>query len=194
MEEREYQATLTQIFDAMMSCVGQAVKCVPTHDKKCLERAEKEFFNAATASLPLADRLTKQPEKNELDKKFLALLPTLQKTGLAMDDLLSRIRRKVEADMLFTDKANAEITEIMKRVIDLTRDTKDIFVTRNPRLLNNVKADLDKVIASADGYASEHQQRMITGVCTPKASYIYVDMIESLRRMAVNLVSLAEQA
>jgi Na+/phosphate symporter len=194
MEEREYQATLTQVFDAMMSCIDQVIKCVSTHDKKWLEGAEKDFFTAATASLPLADRLTKQQQRGELEKKFLSLLPTLQKAGLAMDDLLSRMRRKVDAGMLFTDKANAEITDIMKRVTDLTRDTKDIFITKNPRLLNNVRADSEKLIGLSDEYALKHQERMIAGVCTPRASYIYVDMMESLKRMATHLVSLAEQA
>lgn len=194
MQEQEYLQTLNKIFDAMMSCLDQMVKCVQTHDKNCLELADKEFTAAATASLPLVDRLTKQPEKDELDKKFLSLLPTLQRAGLAMDDILSRIKRKIDAGILFTDKANTEITDIIRRVHNLVRDTKDFYATKNPTLFNTGKADFEKLVDLVHKYAEEHQQRMITGVCTPQGSYVYVDMIESLKRMATQLASLAKKA
>lgn len=194
MQEQEYLQTLNKIFDAMMSCLDQMIRCVPTHDKKCLEQADKEFITAATAGLPLVDRLTKQPEKDELEKKFLSLLPTLQRAGLAMDDVLSRIKRKIDAGILFTDKANAEITDVMRRVHDLVRDTKDFYATKNPTLFNTGRADFEKLVGLVHQYAEEHQQRMISGVCTPQGSYVYVDMIESLKRMATQLASLAKKA
>lgn len=194
MEQREYLGTLNQIFDAMMACIDQMIKCLPSHDKKCLEQADKEFITAATAGLPLADSITLKAEKDELDKKFLTLLPTLQRVGLAMDDVLSRLKRKIETGMLFTDKANTEITDVMRRVRDLVRDTKDYVATKNPTLFETGKADFEKLFDLVHKYAEEHQQRMISGICTPRGSYIYVDMMESLKRMATQLVSLAKKA
>lgn len=194
MEEQEYLQTLNKIFDAMMSCIDQMIKCVSTHDKKSLELAEKEFITAATAGLPLVDRLTKLAEKDETAKKFLSLLPTLQRAGLAMDDVLSRIKRKIDAGILFTEKADGEITDVMRRVRDLVRDTKDFYATKNPTLFNTGRADFEKLVDLVHKYAEGHQQRMITGVCTPQGSYVYVDMIESLKRMATQLASLAKKA
>jgi Na+/phosphate symporter len=193
MEQREYLGTLNQIFDAMMACMDQMIKCVPSHDKKCLEQAEKEFIAAATSGLPLADSVAAKPQKDELEKKYLALLPTLQRIGLAMDDVLSRLQRKVETGMLFTDKANAEITDIMQRVHDLVRDSKDYCATKNPTLFNTGRADYEKLVDLIHKYAEEHQQRMISGLCTPRGSYVYVDMLESLKRMATQLVSLVQK-
>lgn len=194
MEQREYLGTLNQIFDAMIASIDQMIKCLPSHDKKSLEQAEKEFMKAATAGLPLADNVALKPDKDELDMKFLAILPTLQRVGLAMDDVLSRLRRKVETGMLFTDRANTEIVDIMRRVRDLVRDTKDYIATKNPTLFETGKADFQKLFDLVHKYAEEHQQRMISGICTPRGSYIYVDMVESLKRMATQLVSLATKA
>lgn len=194
MDEKEYLQTLNKVLDAMIACLDQMAKCLPTHDKKCLEQADKEFITAATASLPLADRLTKKADKDALESKFLSLLPTLQRIGLAMDDVLSRIKRKMDSGMLFTDKGNAEITDIMHRVRDLVRDTKDYYATKNPTLFATGKADLEKLVELVHKYADEHQQRMISGICTPRGSYVYVDMMESLKRMATQLARLATKA
>jgi Na+/phosphate symporter len=194
MDEKEYLQTLNKVFDATIACLDQMAKCLPSHDKKCLEQADKEFIAAATASLPLADRLTKRTERDELESKFLDLLPTLQRIGLALDDVLSRIKRKADSGMLFTDKGNAEIIDIMRRVRDLIRDTKDYLATKNPTLYNTGKTHLHELVDLVHKYADEHQQRMITGACTPRGSYIYVDMLESLKRMATQLASLASKA
>jgi Na+/phosphate symporter len=193
MQEQEYLQTLNKIFDAMISCLDLMAKSMATHDKKYVQLAEKEFITSATAGLPLADRLTSQADKDELEKKFLTLLPTLQRAGLAMDDLLSRIRRQIDGGILFTDKANAEITDIMRRVRDLVRDTKDYYATKNPTLFETGKADFEKLVDLVHQYAEGHLQRMITGLCTPQSSYVYVDMIESLKRMATQLASLAKK-
>lgn len=193
MEQQEYLDTLNKIFDAMMACIDQMIKCLPSHDKKALEQAEKEFLTAATGGLVLADRITAKPEKDDLDKKFLILLPTLQRIGLALDDILSRLERKVEAGILFADKANAEVIDVMRRARDLVRDTKDYCATKNPTLFNTGRADFEKLVDLVHKYAEEHQQRMISGICTPRGSYVYVDIIESLKRMATQLVSLVQK-
>jgi Na+/phosphate symporter len=194
MNEQEYLQTLNKVLDAMISCMEQMIKCLPSYDKKCIELADKEFITAATASLPMADRLTKLEKKDELETKFLNLLPTIQRIGLAMDDVLSRIKRKTESGLLFTDKGNAEILDIMRRVRDLIRDTKDYYATKNPTLYNTGKTHLDDLVNLVHKYADEHQQRMISGICTPRTSYVYVDMMESLKRMATQLARLATKA
>ena len=45
-----------------------------------------------------------------------------------------------------------------------------------------------------DDFEIIHQNRLITGVCMPKASYLYIDMTDSLKRMAKELAAFADKA
>jgi Na+/phosphate symporter len=44
-----------------------------------------------------------------------------------------------------------------------------------------------------DDFETVHQNRLITGVCMPKASYLYIDMTDSLKRMARELAAFADK-
>jgi hypothetical protein len=38
-----------------------------------------------------------------------------------------------------------------------------------------------------------HQQRLIAGVCMPKASYLYIDISESIKRISRGLAEFSEK-
>jgi Na+/phosphate symporter len=42
-------------------------------------------------------------------------------------------------------------------------------------------------------YDVVHQNRLISGVCMPKASYLYIDITDSLKRISRGLVDLVEK-
>jgi len=50
------------------------------------------------------------------------------------------------------------------------------------------------VIERAERCGQEHEQRLIDGACSPKASFIYLGIMRSLERIARELASLAEKA
>ena len=52
---------------------------------------------------------------------------------------------------------------------------------------------MEKIIEMADKYSLMHEERLITGACMPKASYLYLDIIGSIKRIAQELVSFSER-
>jgi Na+/phosphate symporter len=73
-------------------------------------------------------------------------------------------------------------------------DVKDYYLTKNPILREKIGVDLEKVRQLADDFDIIHQDRLISGVCVPQASYLYVDMTDSLKRMAKELIAFADKA
>ena len=67
-------------------------------------------------------------------------------------------------------------------------------MTKNPALNEKIRADMEKVRKMADDFDIIHQNRLITGVCMPKASFLYIDMTDSLKRMAKELGAFADKA
>jgi len=98
---------------------------------------------------------------------------------------------KVESNVLFTDKALDEIKQLMVAVGAEFTDVKDFCFTRNPVLKKQIESDLDKVTKMIDEFDHVHQNRLITGVCMPQASYLYIDMTDSLKRMSRELAAFA---
>jgi phosphate:Na+ symporter len=193
MEKQTYSETVRAILDATHAAVEDIRRCLASHDKQCLKKAETEVREMLTSSLPIVTELMSAPEKDDLEKKFLMLVPSLQRIGMSVQTLLARVRTKLESDILFTDKGLNELKQVTSGIKDLVRDAKDVLTTGNPHLRREMKSEMEKLIRMADDFALEHQERLITGLCTPRASYLYVDMMDALRRVALELVHVAEK-
>jgi Na+/phosphate symporter len=193
MEKQEYQDALQKILGWMTVALDNVKRCLYSHDKQCLAGAQDEFKEMLVAALPLINKITAQPEKNELEKKLLTLVPSLQKIAQAMETVLVRTKTKCGSAILFTEKGMNEIIDVISSVRELARDTSDVIATGNPHLKKTVKTEMERISRMADDFALEHQQRLVLGSCTPQASYLYVDMLDALKRIARELVYLSEK-
>ena len=193
MEKQQYVEMIGQILGFMFNTLEDVKRCLPSHDKQCLKGAEKEFREKLLEGLPLVTEVITQAHKSELEKRFLLLIPSLQKMAQAMETILVRTGTKIESQILFTDKGMSELKQILSGVKDLARDTKDALATDNPHLKKHIRTEMEKIIGMADDFALEHQERLILGFCTPQASYLYVDMLDALKRIARELVYLSEK-
>jgi Na+/phosphate symporter len=66
-------------------------------------------------------------------------------------------------------------------------------MTKNPILKEQIRVDVEKIRKMIDEFEMIHQNRLITGVCMPQASYLYIDMTDSLKRMAKELAVFADK-
>jgi Na+/phosphate symporter len=101
---------------------------------------------------------------------------------------------KAEAGILFSDKATKEIKSLLEITYLQCRDSKDYLLTKNPSLKDNVITAKEKLIELVNEYDIVHQNRLIAGVCMPKASYLYIDITHSLKRIARGLADFVEKA
>ena len=68
-----------------------------------------------------------------------------------------------------------------------------MILTKNPLLKSNIASGMERIVKMADEYALVHEERLVTGMCVPKASYLYLDIIDSIKRIAKELVSFSEK-
>ena len=127
-------------------------------------------------------------------KSFVIALPHLQRVALALDNLVDKMEIKVETSVLFSQKALDDIKRLMVAVGAAFTDVKDYCMTKNPILKEQIQADMENIRKMIDEFEIIHQNRLITGVCMPKASYLYIDMTDSLKRMAKELAAFAAKA
>jgi Na+/phosphate symporter len=194
MEEKDYTAIISDKLTALGAGIDALKTCLFSHDKRRLKDVESKLKESIKAELPVIEELMKKPEKHEADRKFLTVLPSLQKLAIAVEDLMAAVRSKIETETSFTEKALGEVSEIMALTKDLARDTNDMLHTRNPRFQEYVKTAAQHIRQRADDCDPEHQKRLIECECTPKGSFLYLDMMQSLKRIAKELSYLADKA
>ena len=194
MEEQELTNRFCSLFEETLPILTNIYKGFAGQKINLLKESRSKFREVWKNRLPAVEKLIGDTEKNEVEKKFVALLPHLQRVALAIDNLVDKMEIKVETHILFSQKALDEIKQLMVAVGTEFTDVKDYCMTKNPVLKEQIRTDMEKIRKMI--YESEmvHQNRLITGVCMPKASYLYIDMTDSLKRMAKELGDFAEKA
>ncbi len=194
MDEKDYIKVITASLDSLGKTVEDMKKCLFSRDKRRTKEAAKAFYPTLKLTLPVFDQIMVRAEKSDLEKKLLGLLPTLQHVGIAAEDLVGAVQIAVDAEVSLTDKALTEIAEIMSLIKDLARDTNDVLTTGNQNFCKYVLAAAERIQERVNECDVEHQKRLVVGVCTPKASFLYLDLMNSLKRMARELARLCEAA
>jgi len=191
MEEREITERICNLFEETVPILNNIYRGFVGQKINLLTESRTKFRDSLKERLPGIEKLVEQKDKTEPEQKFLTALPHLQRVALALDSLLDKMEIKVESNILFTDKALDEIKQLMVAVGAEFTDVKDFCFTRNPVLKKQIESDLDKVTKMIDEFDHVHQNRLITGVCMPQASYLYIDMTDSLKRMSRELAAFA---
>jgi len=194
MEEREITERICKLFDETQPILTTIYKGFASQKINLLKESRSKFRDVWKNRLPAVEQLIEDKDKNEAEKKFVSLLPHLQRVALAVDSLIDKMEIKVETHTLFSQKALDEIKQLMVAVGAEFNDVKDYCMTKNPVLKEQIRVDMEKVRKMIEDFEVVHQNRLITGVCMPKASYLYIDMTDSLKRMAKELGAFAEKA
>lgn len=193
MEENELNARFYEVFEITMP-VLDLVKKGFLEDKKDLVSDSVEKFESIMKSLvPDVEKVILEKDKSEADRRYVNLLPYFQMIAIGFEGLIYKMETKVRANILFSEKGKKEIGDLFNLTMAMFRDTKDFIATRNPHLIQTIKEGMGTIIKLSDENALVHQQRLITGVCMPQASYLYVDMTDSFKRIARALNEFAEK-
>ena len=193
MDEKELTQRLYEMFEATLPALENIKNGFLTQNEAMLQKGETQFVEILSSNLSFAEDITKQGHKNAVDKRFLSLLVPLQKIASAVRSLMAKQKTMLRRDVIFSVKAITEITELLTVMKTQFRDTRDLILTKNPTLKENIKSGVERIVEMSDKYTLVHQERLVTGVCTPKASYLYLDVIGSVKKVAQELVSFSEK-
>jgi Na+/phosphate symporter len=157
------------------------------HSKNKIEQAEKLGEDIHGEEKRLTALLVHSSpggvEDKEQLKALVASVTHLQGVGEALKGMIPHVRNKVNENVLFSDKAVGELKFLFENTREVLKSAGDFFLTRNPLLMNYVLEKGVYLNEIADSYAIEHEDRLISGVCMPKASPLYINILESVARI-----------
>jgi len=151
-------------------------------DTRPLEPAERLGREIHRREKTLTELVVKPaPEAPGADRELVFVPMHLERIGDNVEYLVRAIQTMVREGIPFTDRAMREVNALFEKAIELVECVRDMIPTRNRILIRHVLAEGPRYERTADEYALAHQQRLIEGVCMPKASSVYLAILDYLK-------------
>lgn len=112
------------------------------------------------------------------DQELLFVPMHLERIGDNIEFLVRAIKAVVREGIPFTDRAIKEVNALFEQAIGLVECLRDVMPTKNRLLLGHMLEEGQRYEEMATEYTLYHQQRLIEGVCMPKASSVYVAIVD----------------
>jgi Na+/phosphate symporter len=106
--------------------------------------------------------------------------------------LVEPIQKKIKDGVLFSDKAVSQSNYLFDLHSGMLRSILDILKTDNEFLKKYMVQESRNLIQSCNDFATEHEARMIEGICLPQAAPIYINILDRMREISRQEVDIAD--
>jgi Na+/phosphate symporter len=125
--------------------------------------------------------------------KTVVLFPgRLERVGDLLESILNVSRIKARDGVPFSDKANKELDKLFGLLTEVLTNFRDALLTRNKALLEAIVEDEHRLGKMIVDFRLAHEDRLLEGLCSPKASSLYLDVSDSIRDANRHLKEMSE--
>ncbi len=129
-------------------------------------------------------KLLLDEKAEEGTRHFIPIPEHFNRIGNGLRKMLNAIDKKVTRSVLFSDKSVTEAYKLFDELQELLTCLGDCINTCNRVLVDNICGRVKGLCEQADEYAIFHEDRLISGVCTPLNAPIYLDILDSFKTIA----------
>lgn len=76
---------------------------------------------------------------------------------------------------------------------EVLKNTSDIIPARNRIIREYVKESATEISRSANDFSTMHEERLVEGLCMPKASPLFLDIMDALKGISWHAKEIAEK-
>jgi Na+/phosphate symporter len=189
-------AVLGPIVDRLLTMMGAARDAFNRHSLASLRELRSLRDIVAQAFHDLARQLKSlMARKSENERLILvrihSILDHLKVIGENIAGCAEPIEQKIRGAILFSDKAVTQANFLFDQHSGMIRSVLDIIKTDNEFLKKYVLEESRKLGEACLAFATEHEDRMIEGVCLPQAAPIFLALLDRMRIIAQQEVNIA---
>lgn len=174
----------------------------------CIYLLQNAFIYNSSKSLDECEAKAKQIHENEkvITEEFIEEVKVdpyvrlyvsipghIERMGDYVENIAGCIRTKIREGILFTDKAVSEVTFLMERLQEVLKNTSNIILARNRIIREYIKESATEISRSANDFSTMHEERLVEGLCMPKASPLFLDIMDALKGVAWHAKEIAEK-
>jgi Na+/phosphate symporter len=154
-----------------------------------LELSEDGFMKSKVSSLDEADELAKEihakedvltaalakmAATNSEARSILSVPANVEKIATTIKRISQNSRERIKEGLLFSDKAILESGKLFSKTKDILKKAGETAVTGAQTTVENVLSETDALERMANDFATAHEERLVAGECSPKASSNYL--------------------
>ncbi|NOX20871.1 MAG: hypothetical protein GXO99_06405 [Nitrospirae bacterium] len=158
-----------------------------------LEAAEKLTAEIREKERQLTPELIELSARDEIARLYAPIPSHLERIADNIEHIIRMIRTKNDENVLFSDKAVSELNFLFNRVKEVQSNLSDLILARNRFLANYIIESEKEIERAANEFSTLHEERLIEGICLPKASGIYVMILDALKRIVWNAKEIARK-
>jgi phosphate:Na+ symporter len=167
-----------------------------------LELTEDGFTKNKLSSLDQADELAKEIHVKEdvltatlakmsaanSEARSLLTVPShIEKIATSLKRITENSRARIKEGMLFSDKAILETGKLFTKTKEVLRKAGETAVTGAKATVESVLAESDAVERMANEFATSHEERLVTGECSPKSSSTYLCILYAFEDVGAHI-------
>lgn len=170
--------------------------------QEMIELTEDGFMKNKLASLEQADELAKEIYAKEdiltatlakmasgnSEARALLTIPShIEKIATNIKRITESTRGRIKEGMLFSDKALNETSKLFTKTKEVLKKTGEAAITGTQTTIDSVLAESEAMERMANNFATAHEERLVTGECSPKSSTTYLCILYAFEDMGAHL-------
>jgi len=162
------------------------------HSSKSLDECESRTREIRQNEKIMTGALIEEAKVDPLMNIYVAVPGHFERIGGFIEAISRCMRVKIKEGLLFSDRAVSEISFLLKRTEEVLQNTGDMILARNIIIREYVKDSATEISRSASDYATMHEDRLIAGVCMPKASPLFLEIMDAIKGIVWHAKGIAE--
>jgi len=192
----EQVAVLGPVVDRLLTMMGAARDAFNRHSHASLRELRSLQGIVGQAFHDMTRQLKSLiAQKSEDERPVLIgvdnVLNHLMGIGDNIGQCADPIERKIRGAILFSDKAVTQANFLFDQHSGMIRSVRDIIKTDNEFLKKYLLEEGRKLGQACLSFATEHEERMIEGLCLPQAAPIFLALLDRMRTIAQHEVDIA---
>lgn len=118
---------------------------------------------------------------------ILEVIRNIEQIKYSTVKINASVQSKISDGIMLSDKAVTELKDVYGVVMDCLRHMHDLMQTKNSVIVEHLMQRTEAYEEVINKYTDEHQNRLVRGICMPKASLIYLLIIDSLKDILWNI-------
>jgi Na+/phosphate symporter len=176
--------------------------------QEMLELVEDGFMKNRLASLDQADELVKEIHTREdvltttlakmastnNEARTLLTVPShIEKIATIIKRITESCRTRIKEGLLFSDKAVNETEKLFAFTMDVLKKSAEAAVTGSEAAVKKTIADADAMERMANNFATAHEDRLVTGECSPNSSSTYLCILYAFEDMGTHIKNVVKR-
>lgn len=152
-----------------------------------LDQAEEIAREIQTKEDALTASLAKIASSNSEARALLTVPSHIEKIATSIKRIMDNSRVRIKEGMLFSDKAIHETGRLFTAAKETIKKAGEAVVTGGKSTIDSVLAESETMEHMSKEFATAHEDRLVTGECSPKSSSTYLCILYAFEDMGAHL-------